>query len=125
MKGKFQSEEANVCACCEISLLVEDREAETESWWGWLCEVCGNDICDECDESMDSLSKDLQNHIISKESERSNRVHEESHICIDCVTKYEQQYILTLPQDKLPLFINHEWITEEGTQAYKEALCQI
>ena len=42
--------------------------------------------------------------------------------CMRCLVKAEKKYIRALEFVKLPLFVNHVWVTPEGEQFYRECL---
>lgn len=43
-------------------------------------------------------------------------------LCKRCLTIIERKYILDIPQEDLPLYLNDTWITELGIQTYKMRL---
>ena len=43
-------------------------------------------------------------------------------ICYRCLVVRETDYIRDIASDKLPLFINHIWITKAGEDLYKKCL---
>ena len=45
-----------------------------------------------------------------------------NYVCYSCVIKREKNFILIQPLARLPLYINHMWVTEKGEEFYKDRL---
>lgn len=88
------------------------------------CMRCGKDTCPHCGTHLtalvcDTVSETIRQYII-KETEHFDKLLQI--LCPSCLVYYKTQYVLQIPLEHLPLYINEDWGNEKVYQAYRARL---
>lgn len=86
------------------------------------CAICSKDTCPFCSINIstlmcDTLSEETRRYILYEMKGKTGQ-----ELCPSCLEKYKIKFIMQIPVQKLPLYINENWGSDKASRAYKARL---